>query len=310
MNNKQQALATIIEIAKKYDLSETDVAHAIRNTSVKVTPEQESSVGSSLAYLGAILVFGGLCAFVSMHWESLNAMARILVTFGSGIVLFTVGMMILTYSNAQKISQSLFLMAWVLQVAGFYIMLAEWFPATGQWALPTLIIGSITCLQYLLVSMGFNNSVLLALTMLSLMMAMIGGLDIIDVQDNIQLLIYGGVLFVFSHLFMSTTHKTLTPLTFFFAGTLFLMGLFDSLENTKLDLLFVIPNILILCYSVAYKSKTLLFVSTFSLFLFIGYFTFRHFAHEAGWPIALMISGASFLIIALMILQLKKRFVD
>ena len=55
------------------------------------------------------------------------------------------------------------------------------------------------------------------------------------------------------------------------------------------------------------QSRTLLLVSTLSLFGFLGYFTDEYFADVAGWPLALIVMGFMLVAVSAYAVKLAQR---
>lgn len=310
--NKQQALEAILDIAKRFNLTENDINHALRNavSLPSATSRSAPTVGSVLFYLGGVFVLAGIAALVGLNWENLDANARILITLGSGLVCFIISIAVHFQFKVLVLAQVLACIAWVLEFSGGLILLVEKFIPWDDWDLNLFIVGGITFIQFLIFAFYTRSTSIVIATNISLISAMGGGLIYFGLSEPLIYLLLGVVFFIISHIFVNTKHDMITPITYFFATILFLFGLFKFVENKSYDVLFVIPTILVLVYGVVYKSRTVLFFSALTLLGFLSYYIFEHFANKTGIPLALVICGASFIIVGLIVAKLKQKFIS
>ncbi len=84
-------------------------------------------------------------------------------------------------------------------------------------------------------------------------------------------------------------------------------GLFDLVQHTHFELLFLAVTASVLYTCVVLQSRALLFTTVMAMLGFIGYFTGEHFAHSLGWPITLVLMGLSFLGVGAVAIKVKKR---
>ena len=84
-------------------------------------------------------------------------------------------------------------------------------------------------------------------------------------------------------------------------------GLFDLVQNTSFELLFLAVTASILYACVVLQSRALLLTTVLAMLGFIGYFSAKHFANSLGWPITLVLMGVAFLGIGAVAMKLKRR---
>lgn len=83
-------------------------------------------------------------------------------------------------------------------------------------------------------------------------------------------------------------------------------GLFDLVENTPLELLFLAVTASLLYVCVLVQSRAMLLTTVLAMLSFIGYFTAEHFVDSLGWPITLVITGVIFLGIGMIAIRVKR----
>ena len=94
----------------------------------------------------------------------------------------------------------------------------------------------------------------------------------------------------------------------YFAGSLMAYaGLFDLVQNTSVELLFLAVTAIVLYACVVLQSRALLLTTVIAMLSFIGYFSGEHFANSLGWPITLVLMGVAFLGVGAIAIKVKQR---
>jgi hypothetical protein len=88
-----------------------------------------------------------------------------------------------------------------------------------------------------------------------------------------------------------TRHRDITAAWYLVGAAAFLHGLFDAVERTPLEIVFIATAAAFVYLSVVVHSRSLLFVATLAILGYTGWFTGQHFADSVGWPIALILFG-------------------
>ena len=87
----------------------------------------------------------------------------------------------------------------------------------------------------------------------------------------------------------------LIGLNYLIGSILFYSGLFDLVQDTPVELLYLAITAAILYACVVLQSRTLLLTTVIAMLAFIGYFSAEHFANSLGWPVTLVLIGVAFL---------------
>lgn len=95
---------------------------------------------------------------------------------------------------------------------------------------------------------------------------------------------------------------------YFMATVSFLWGAYDWLYNTRFEVLFLGLCVLTIYLSTITKSKAILFTSTIGLLAYIGRYTMLHFVSSIGWPVSLILIGASFILLSGFALKIKRKY--
>jgi len=102
-------------------------------------------------------------------------------------------------------------------------------------------------------------------------------------------------------------HDRLAGLCYFMGSILFYSGLFDLVQDTPVELLYLAVTAAVLYACVVLQSRALLLTTVVAMLGFIGYFSAEHFANSLGWPITLVLMGVAFLAVGTIALKVKRR---
>jgi hypothetical protein len=116
-------------------------------------------------------------------------------------------------------------------------------------------------------------------------------LDLLGLDGQLVALLIGGGLLLATIGVSRTDHRTLTPMWYVVDTVSFLGGLFDVVEGTPAELLFLMVAAGFVYLSVVLHSRTLLVMATVATLAYTGWYTGPYFADSVGWPVALIVFG-------------------
>jgi hypothetical protein len=94
----------------------------------------------------------------------------------------------------------------------------------------------------------------------------------------------------------------------YFGGSLMAYaGLFDLVQNTPIELIYLAVTASMVYACVLLESRALLLTTVIAMLAFIGYYSAEHFANSLGWPITLVLMGVAFLGVGTIALKVKQR---
>lgn len=102
-------------------------------------------------------------------------------------------------------------------------------------------------------------------------------------------------------------HPRLIGLGYLLGSMMLYSGLFDLLENTPIELLYLAVTASLLYACVVLQSRALLLTTVLAMLSYIGYFSAKHFVDSLGWPVTLVLMGITFLGIGTIAIKLKQR---
>jgi len=226
-----------------------------------------------------------------MIWGDLGSAARVLISYGPGLVAFILGVITVKDIRYEKASTPLFLKASILLPTGMFVFLKEY--ASGDDAqLAAIIVFGILAFQFLLTFAALKRTSLLFFGYLFFLGSLGLIMDRAHVPSDLYGISLGLSILTFAFTIDKTKHRSIAAFYYFIGGLGFLWSSFALIENyTGIDILYLPVAIGMMILSVRVQSRTLLLVSTFSVLGYLGYFTDQYFADVTGWPIALIILG-------------------
>jgi len=102
-------------------------------------------------------------------------------------------------------------------------------------------------------------------------------------------------------------HPRLTGLGYFIGSIMAYSGLFDLVQNTSVELIYLAVTASILYACVVLQSRALLLTTVIAMLSFIGYYSAEHFANSLGWPVTLVLMGVAFLGVGTIAIKVKQR---
>jgi hypothetical protein len=307
MNERDDALADIVELARRNQLSAGEIAQALAGS-----PENSGAGGSVirqlLAYIGGVFVFAGIAVYIGMFWEEMNSAARIIITLGSGTVTLVLAILLLDHDRFAKAATPMFLMAAWLQPTGILVAFDEL--GTGGDPQHALLATTLVMLaQQALVFWRYQRAVLLFLALAFGTLSCGNGFDLLGMGEELSVLFTGLSLLLVSWGIDRGPHHSITPFWYFAGGAALLWAAFDLLEETSVHILFLGLTAFVIYLSTVVKSRTLLFVSTLAMMAYLGYFTSEYFVDSIGWPIALIVMGLVLIGLSSLALRINRKYI-
>jgi hypothetical protein len=300
MSDRTEALEQIANIAARHGLSAREIAQA-QDRTVK-PPQDERSTGilaRVLAYLGGIFVLAGIAIIIGMQWDHFNSATRVLMTLGVGFAIFLFALLTMTDPRFSRATTPMLLVGAVLQPTGIVVMLNE-YARGGDPEHGLLFMCAVMFVQQLFTFLAKRCTVLL-FTTLFFGAAGFGTLcEILDIDYEIVFIALGIGLTALSWSIDRTMHHAITPFWYLAGSVFFLVGTFEVLENTPLEILYFGLAAGVMYLGTVVRSRTLLFSSVLALMGFTGYFFRDSLANAFGLIVmGLMLIGLSALAMSL-----------
>ena len=311
MTDKDNALQQIVQIARAHGIDEDDIRRALRTSDAGAASAQvrTSVLTRVLAYLGGTFVFAGLGVFIAMHWEAMNFASRVVITLGSGIAAFVLALVALHDERYEKAATPLFLIAAFLQPAGLLVIFEEFYTG-NQWELIGLLTTGTMAAQQIVTLLKTGRTTLLFTSIVFCVSFLLILFDWINVDYGIVSLVLGASLVMLSVGIDRTAHFAITPLWYLVGACWLQWGIFDLVEATPIEILFLGVASGLVYLSTVVHSRMLLFSATVGMLSYIGYFSAKHFVESIGWPIALMIFGLVLIGMSAMAFRISRNYIQ
>jgi hypothetical protein len=304
-----RALQDIVALARAHRLTAVEIGAALAD---EPAPAGESRARTILvrvgAYLGGTFVFAGIVAFIALQWDSMNSAARVIITLGSGLAAFAMATIATRDSRFDKAAPPLFLIAAGLEPTGMLVAFNE-FGSGGDARWAALLTAGVMAIQFAAIFSVLRQSMLLFLAVLFAMLAWVTAFDILNVDESFGVMMLGGCLVLAAIAADRTPHRVITPAWYLVGGIGFLYGLFDLVEGTLFELLFILTASGFVYLSAAIPSRTLLLVATGAILGYTGWFTGEHFADSLGWPLALVLFGLLMISLSALAFRIDRRYI-
>ena len=310
MTDRSDALTEIVALARRHGLSAGDIAAAIDETPAAAHAESpwRSVLVRVLGYLGGIFVFAGVGVFVALQWDSLNSVARVVVTLGSGMTALILALMAVREERFHRATTPLLLIAAALEPTGMAVSFEE-FGAGGDWRWASLITAGTMALQFGAIFGRLRRSTPLFMAVVFAALFFWTACDLLDMHDRSIAIVLGGSLMLAAVGIDRAGHEDITPVFYFLGAIGFLYGFFDSVERTPFEILFVAVSAGFVYLATVVSSRTLLFVSTIAILAYTGYFTGQHFADSIGWPLALIAFGIFMIGLSALAFRIDRQYI-
>lgn len=308
MSLKEDALQDIVSLAKHNQITLEEIALAFNVPQIQSSKASSSVLSKLFGYIGGIFVFAGIGVFISMYWDDFGSAARVIVTLGTGLVAFIMGLVCLADKKYERAATPLFLISSFLQPTGILVMLQE-YSSGGD-----VRHGMLFMAVYMLIQQGVTfwakGRTVLAFSAILFGCIFFANLfDIWDMNEKLIGIVIGTSLLCIAYALNQSRHLAIAPFWYFVGSVMLLWSIFESVENSPLEPVYLGSSALIIFLSTYVRSRTLLLVGTLSMLLYIGYYTAKHFANTVGWPIALVMIGIALIAVSSLAVRLNNKYI-
>jgi len=309
MNSRREALEQIATIAREHELSAADIASVLKRTDDEASTGAGSVLGRILGYLGGTFIFAGLAIYIALNWDVMNTAARIIITLGSGIALFVMALVASTDKRYTRVKTPLYLIAAALQPVGIMVAFDE-LSQPGDWHYPAMATALIMFVQQAAVFWQKRDTTLLFTSVVFALWFFGVSLDLLKVNEELVSVILGASTVCLCLGLEKTPHRGMNPFWYLAGSAVFFSGLFELVEGTPVELVFLACACGGVFLSTWVRSRALLFVSTVAILGYIGYFTAEHFRDSLGWPLVLILLGLAFIALSAIAMRINRRYIS
>ena len=319
--NKETLLTTITEASASKKITLEELVSAFQQGVGEIHQPQRKafSLINILYAIGAAIVFIGIILFVHEQWNSLNSIARILVTLGSGIAAYIAGIFISRAKGFSGVAFAFFFIFTLLTPLGIFIALHEW-----HYYSETI---SYSDIMYGLMFAATVSSIFITKQPLFRVFSVIfGSLFYFSASHSIlqgsslntgTMLEYRFLLLGASYLLLGYGLRSRFIAirawlygigSFMFLGASFSLGGFKPEVHQWWEIAFVGICFAMMALSVHFKSRAMLIIASLYLMAYILKLTAEYFSDVIGWPLALIVAGFVLIAIAYGTYSMNRRY--
>lgn len=308
-DDRNEALRQIRELVESHGLTLAEIEAALTaDRSVEPKASQRSRVlVRVLSYIGGTFVFAGIAAFIGMHWEDFNSAARVVVSLGSGLAVFALAVIAMRDERFHVAATPLSITAAALIPTGLMVAFNE-YGSGGDWQTASMITSATVSAQFALTWHRFRRTVLEFFAILFGTAFWSIALDKLGLDRELIALTIGAMLILLAIPIHRSADAAISPPLFLFGSWGFLLGLFELVEGSLLEIVFLAVACGFVYLGVQVRSRALNFTSTVAILAYTGYFTGKHFANSIGWPLALIAFGLLMIGISALALRIDRKY--
>lgn len=308
MSLKDDALQDIVALAQHNQITLAEITQALEASSTLSKAAPASVLSKLFGYVGGIFVFAGIGVFISMFWDDFGSASRVIITLGSGLVAFVMALVCLSDQRYERAVTPLFLMAAILQPTGIMVMLQE-YSSGGDVRHGLLFMAAYMLVQQGAIFWAKQRTVLAFSAVLFGCIFFANLFDIWDVDEKLIGIVIASSLLCIAYAMQQSKHMAIAPFWYFVGSVLLLWSVFELVENSLLEPVYLGATALMIFLSTYVRSRTLLLVGTLAMLIYIGYYTAEHFANTVGWPIALVIIGVALIGLSAFAIRLNNQYI-
>ena len=308
MSTKEDALHDIVSLSKHNNISLDEIRHALETASAMASKPSSSVLSKLFGYIGGIFVFAGIGVFISMYWDDFGSAARVIVTLGTGFVAFIMALVCLYDKKYERAATPLFLIAALLQPTGIFVMLQE-YSSGGDARHGVLFMAAFMLIQQVATFWAKRRTILAFSAILFGCIFFTTLFDLWDLNEKLIGMVIGSSILCVAYALNQSRHLAIAPFWYFVGSIILMWSVFEAVENTPFELIYLGLAALLIFLSTYVRSRTLLLVGTLAMLVYIGYYTAKHFANTLGWPIALVIIGIALIGMSSLAVRLNNKYI-
>jgi hypothetical protein len=277
-----------------------------------------------LSYIGGFIVFLGITILLVQNWDLLSTLTRVLVTLGSGVVAYFMGIAFVQKEHTQKVSTAFLFLATILLPTGLFVTFYEAgfsMHAAGTNTLISAILTATYLSSYFLLRRNF-------LLLFGIIFAtwMYFAFTSFLIQNSAvswgwrfyayRALVAGLAYVLLGHAFSKNTDvRPLSGLLFGFGifaflGAALALGGWSPNQSIVWELLFPGLVFAVIFLGVVLRSKSFLGIGALYLMADILKITSEYFTKGFGWPLALVIAGLALIGVGAYTYHLNRKYLS
>lgn len=323
--NKQELLQELAAKFESGELTQAEITQAIGADPENISEESKatSRLSAVLYFIGGGVVFLGMVFFIAQEWRGFSSAMKIIVTMGSGIAAFIVGVLFANQPRLGAAGPAFFLIAALLLPGGLFVTYDE-FGINIDTTAAQIQIAGILFAAYLAAYIVMRKNVLLTFTFifgswlfLASMDFIVRGVPMFDGWRffSYSILLLGTAYMLLAYSFTDTERGVLSGWLYSFGVIGFLsaglaLGGWKPSQSVFWEAIYPGLVFAIIFLSTHLKSKALLVFGSLALGIYLTKVTAQYFSDSIGWAFALVIIGFLLMGVAYLAVRLNRRYVS
>ena len=278
-------------------------------------------IAEVLSYIGGAIVFMGIAILIAQNWSIFGFFTKVLVTLGSGVAAYIVGVLFSNDSRTEPISPAFHLISALVTPIGLYVVFDNAGLSTNSFGVQALI-SAILVAAYVASYIIYRKSIFALFGVIfgtwlffSLTSMITDGSSYLDTWQFYQyrILAAGITYMLLGYSFTKTSLAALSNFlngfgVFMFLASALSLGGWSPSQNIFWELVYPMLIAGVLYLSVSMRSNSFLIWGSLFLMAYILKITSEYFASGLGWPFSLVIAGLSMIGVGYMSLNIKSKY--
>lgn len=323
--DKEILLSSVTDLSQKNLLTKAEIIAAFDKGKGNNTRPRFKDIGVSevLYIIGGFILVIGVSVLVWNNWDLLNAISKILLTLGFGLVTFFCGAILNKEEKYGALGYAFHLIAAFLLPLGIGVVFYQAGYDVYSNGMQS-IIALLSTLMYLGSSLYFRKAFFTGFTIAYATWLFIVFTNFLTGPNPLfadfsfyeyRFLFIGLSYMLLGYHFDSSSQKELKGIllglgVLFFLGAGILLGGWSPTQNIIWELIY--PGFLfaVILLSVYLKAKSFLLFGTLFLMMYIFKITSEYFTGTLGWPFSLMICGLALIFCGYFAFSLNKKYLS
>jgi uncharacterized membrane protein len=327
--DKKQVLDEISVLAKEHQITREELMHAFDSGALGTAPvatdpiNRHINISDVLYYIGGAIIFIGIAILVGQNWDLLNTVTKILVTLGSAVAAYVIGVAFYDKEKYHQLGQAFFFLSALLMPLGILVTMEQTgFDSTSLMA--QTIASALSFVVYLLSYYGFKRNVFVIFNIIfgtwlfySITNQLLGETPYFDENNYFmyRAMVVGISYMLLGYYFSDTEKRPLSgPLYAFgslaFLGSTLILQGFEPEQSAFWEIIYPVLVFAIIFLSTKIKSKAFLTFGAIFLMAYILKITGEYFSQGLGWPASLVIAGLALMAVGYYSVWLKRRYIS
>lgn len=233
VTDKTSALKNIAQFMHRYEITPAEVEAAFHKPAATWDEPSRHSSGeiakTLFSYLGAIFILAGIGTYISMFWDRMGSLMRIVITLGVGYALLIVLISALHEKKYPKLIMPLTLASVFMLTSGWFVFIHELFPHSNNWRVAVLSVFGLMALHQAVLLRKYELKVLAFTALFFVYGFMQVSLDLLDIPHGFTAIVLGASLFLVATAIEKTVYRELAAPAILLSLCWLYAGLFDRI---------------------------------------------------------------------------------